>query len=294
MPFPVPRHRLLRAPAFRATLGLLVLGCCALAPAAHAQSVWLDRDHGPGGQLEVLFTRTKDLPARFPSATEFLSARLGRGERTHLVLDVPYANVQFNTISGTTRATVSDGTIGNPYVGVEYAARPSGMRYEFGVRVPVVGFAHELAWSSGFVSDIEREEAFLPDLLSVRFAFHAHHPAAAAGRIAWDARAVPTLWVSTQTQSINETEILLGYLGTVRYEGAWARLGGGVTGRYVLVADGSGMGGSNSDQLDLMADFLPGSVRPGVQAKFPLDHDRKDLVNREFGLMVTFQPQNHP
>jgi len=288
MPFRVSRHRLLRAPAFRATLGLLVFASCALAPAAHAQSVWLDRDHEPSEQIEVLFPSFLDDSPRLGSTTWFLAARLGHHATSHLVLELPYAHAA----SGSASAGFSDGSIGNPYVGWEVAPHPSGLRYEFGLRIPVASTTSSLATGSGIRSDVEREEAFVSEIIPVRFAVHFHQPPGQVDRIAWDVRLVPSVWLDTNSGKPGAAETFLGYLGTLRYEGEQVRVGGGFTGRRILTARGGGTGASS--QFDFMADFLRGSMRPGVQLKIPLSHDLSSFVNPEFGLIVTLLPHPEP
>jgi hypothetical protein len=103
-------------------------------------------------------------------------------------------------------------------------------------------------------------------------------------------RFVPSVWIKSGDAFLDESEFFFGYGGTVRYEGDEVRMGGGLTGRWNVTSEGGDFGGNSVHQLDLEADFLRGSVRPGVQLKLPLDNDLTRVVDTVWGLSLTILP----
>jgi hypothetical protein len=254
-----------------------------LALPASAQSIWLDREHRPSALAEVYFPNFDDADSHFPTWVWYAATRLPAGRALSFVAELPYARGEFGSGSG-------EGSIGNPYVGIEYASRPTGPRIEFGVRAPLVSDEKLLPFILGFFTDIERQDAFVPDQVTVRLGLHYRHAATPDSRVSWDLRFVPAAWIQTDDTFLAESEAFLGYGGTVRYEGDDVRVGGGLTGRWNATNDGADFGEASFHQLDLAADFLHGSVRPGVQLKLPLDDNLTGTLDSVVGVSVTILP----
>lgn len=257
-----------------------------LAAPASAQSIWLDREHRPSVLVEIEFPTFDGADSNFPTWTWFAATRLPVGRTTSFVGELPYAHGSF----GTGLSKVSESTVGNPYLGLEWASHPTGPRLEFGVRVPLASEDKLIPFVVGYFTDVEREEAFVPDQVPVRLGIHYRHAPEASSRVAWDVRLVPSVWIKTKDGFLAESEFFLGYGGTVRYEGDEVRVGGGLTGRWNVTGEAGDFGGNSVHQLDLAADFLGGAVRPGVQLKLPLDHDLTSVLDTVFGVSVTILP----
>jgi len=262
---------------------LLLAACLALvAVPASAQSVWLDREHRPSVLGEVLFPTFEGGDTEFPTWAWFIAGKLPVGSGTSLVLELPYAHGDVGGGEGS-----SAGSIGNPYVGFDYQPKPSGLVLEAGLRLPLESDEEFLPFIVGTASDVARWEAFWPNLVPVRIGIHYHHgPSRTTTPIAWDLRVVPTAWIPTEE---GDTEFFFGYGGTIRYEGAEARIGAGLDGRWLATSDNADFGEASYHQLDLAADFLRGSVRPGLQVKVPLD-DALLSVDVVWGLTLTVLP----
>jgi len=281
-----------RIASFALALGLVAAG---FAPAA-AQSTWLDREHRPSVLVETLFPNFDSgsdgifdsADTGFPTWTWFAAARLPTGETTMFVAELPYSRGELQEGS----FSESGATIGNPYLGIEYAPRPSGFLLEFGARIPLASDEMLLPILVGFYTDVEREEAFVHDRVPVRLGLHYHRAASANAHIAYDVRLVPSVWISTDDMfdSSAETEAFLGYGAWVRYEGESVRVGGGLTGRWITSNDGADFSEASVHQFDLGADFLRGAVRPGVQLKLPLDDDLTSVLNSVVGVSITILP----
>jgi len=265
----------------------LALGLVALlsAPAA-AQSTWLDREHRPSVLVEVLFPSFDGGGTDFPTWTWFAATRLPLGTNKMFVGELPYTHGQIDNGG----ATGGQGSIGNPYLGIEYAPKPSGLLAEFGVRIPLASDDKLLPFVVGYYSDVERQEAFVPDQVTVRLGLHYHHAASAASPVAYDVRVTPSGWIKTSDGFLGDSEMYVGYGAWLRYEGPTARVGGGLTGRWNATNDGANFGEASVHQLDLGADFLAGSVRPGVMFKLPLDDGLSDALDSVIGVSVTVLP----
>ena len=271
-----------RVARFLFALGLLA---AAVAPAS-AQSTWLDREHRPSVLAEILFPSFKDTDSQFPTWTWFASTRLPVGATTMFVAELPYTRGEFG--SGT--AGESGSSVGNPYLGIEYAPHPTGFLLEGGARIPLASDEKLIPFIVGYFTDVEREEAFVPDQVTARLGLHYHRAPDATSRVAYDLRFVPSLWIKTSDDFLNETELFLGYGAWLRYEGEMARVGGGLTGRWNATSNGADFGEASFHQFDVGADFLRGPVRPGIQFKLPLDDGLQTALNSVVGLTVTVLP----
>jgi hypothetical protein len=262
-----------------------LLAALVLAAPASAQSVWLDREHRPSVLAEVLFPTFDDSETNFPTWTWFLTGKLPTGSGS-VVLELPYAHGDF----GTDPFSVSEGSVGNPYLGYEYRPHPDGLLLEAGVRLPLASDSKFAPFITGYFSDVDRQEAFVPDIVPVRLGLHYHHAPGVATPISWDLRFVPSVWIMTDDTFLEESEFFFGYGGTLRYEGESARVGGGIAGRWNATNDGADFGEASMHQLDLEADFLKGRVRPGVQLKLPLDESLTSVLQTSWGLTLTVLP----
>lgn len=261
---------------------LLVVAAMALAAPAFAQSIWLDREHRPSLLAEVLFPNFEGGGTEFPTWAWFVAGKLPVASAGAVVLELPYSRGELSEFSNT-----SESSIGNPYIGYEYRPHPNGLLVEAGLRVPLASEDKFLPFFVGLYSDAARQEAFIPNLLPLRLGLHYHHRDSNT-QVAWDLRVVPTAWIQTENDA--NTDFIIGYGGTLRYEGEVARVGGGLTGRWIATAEGADFGEASVHQLDLAADFLRGSVRPGVQLKLPLDDDFSQGFDKSWGFTLTVLP----
>lgn len=257
-----------------------------LAAPARAQSVWLDREPRPSVLAEVYFPSFDGADSHFPTWTWFAATRLPIGRTTSFVAELPYVRWEFG--SGLTNS--SDASIGNPYLGVEIAPHPTGPRFEIGARVPLMSDDNLTSFLVGYLTDVERQEAFVPHVVAMRLGMHYHHAADEGSRVAYDLRLVPSAWITTDDSFLADNEVFIGYGGTVRYEGEHVRAGGGFTGRWNATNGGGDFGASSFHQLDLAADFLRGPVRPGIQLKVPLDADLTSFIDTTVGVSLTILP----
>ena len=275
-------------------LSALVLTVLTAAPAA-AQSVWLDRDHRSSVFVEALFpdlltaARTMQADSSFPTWTWFVGARVPVSRTVWLEAELPYTRIEFDSEF----IDITGSKIGNPYVGVEVAPNPDrGMRFEVGLRAPVVNVddAEDLAAVfNGVLTDVDRRDAFYPDILPVHTGIRYHQSALTTkSGVGFDIRLTPDILIPVGDND-GDTEVELGYLGTVQYAMPSMRVGAGFTGAWIATGD-QDFDQDSSHQLEFMADFLKGSVRPGVQLKIPLDSEPFDIMNLVWGFSLNILP----
>lgn len=257
-------------PRLAALVLLAALG--GLAPAARAQSIWLDRVSPRTIHLEVARPFFEDDDLGF-STTWFLSGRFPLGERLALVGEIPFATARaelalppFGTFEE------SSSTLGNPYLGIE--TRPEGGHgawFEFGIRAPAASNT-ELATFTGLVTDVNRLEAFLPDAIVLRPGLHWRDDI--AGKPGIDVHVAPMLLTS---EDFDDLELVTTYGLQFLHHGTDARVGAGLSGHW-FVTSSADFAGSSNHQVEAAADFLPGRIRPGVTARVPLDDYGVDFV----------------
>jgi len=236
-------------------------------PAARAQSIWLDRVSPQTLHLEIAKPFYDDAEEDFLTANWSLTGRFPIGSSLHFIGELPYARIGFE--NGSTDESSS--TIGNLYAGIEtHVTEANGAWFEVGVRVPTASNEEE-ATLTGTLVDADRWEAY--GLLSEAWVLHsaAHWRSDPVGKVGVDLRVAPNLWLGGELS--DDTELFLVYGGQVLYHGPGARIGAGITGRWLATEEGAGDGENSTQQIEAAADFLAGKVRPGVTLRLPLDDD---------------------
>lgn len=259
---------------------LVAVLCLALTPAdpALAQSPYLDRGQDRSLLLEVLKPSLDGEDPDFVTSTWFLGTRFAVSPQARVVFEFPFAVYKFGDFDA--------GTVGNPYLGVEFGAARSGPFGELGVRPPISADEYDgvVASLSGILSDVDRWEAFWPNVIPVTAAFNYRHEAPTGFRVR--GRLGGSLWIPEEGGDI---ELFVVYGGWAGYEGRVVRAGGGWSGR-VLVTDEGVFGTENLyHQLSASVDVGRGRVRPGAHLRLPLNSDLTDAVNLAWGVSLGFR-----
>jgi hypothetical protein len=254
--------------------GAVALGL-ALASPASAQSPYLDRGRDRTVLLEVLKPSfdVEDGPD-FPTSTWFLGARLPAASQTRVVLELPWAIYEEEDFSAA--------TIGNPYLGLEYGAAHSGPFGEFGLRPPLASSEDDVVASlSGILSDVDRWEAFWPDVIPVTAACNYRHEDPAGLRLR--GRLGGSLWIPEHGGDVELFALFGGWAG---YESRMVRVGGGWSGRALLTDEGVFGDQTLHHQLSAAVDVGSGRFRPGAHLRLPLNSDLSDTVSLAYGISL--------
>jgi hypothetical protein len=256
-----------------------------LASSASAQSQWLERRTPHAILLEILKPDPEGPDGLSTmSSAWYLTGRMEFSPTVHGILELPFAIGDVETFGGFEE---EDFVIGSPYAGVEFGSASSTALGELGVRLPLAGegFAAPVV---GFMSDTERWPAWFSDLMTVRAGLRVRSNPGESGL--WvEGRAAPELWIGTG--DFSGTEVWATYGAALRFDRPMVRAGAGVSGRISFPAlDGQEFGDASLHQLDVAADFLSGSWRPGVSFRLPLDDDLKEDLSAVYGLSLTYLP----
>jgi hypothetical protein len=275
---------------------------------APAQSLYLPRDGKYGVMFEMLKPSFEGLNQDFLSATYFLSGRYGISSRVSLIAEIPYAN-QSSTRDGyyypyyldpyyygyynyyyspydypPPSGDAASSTWGNIYVGVEAKIASGPVYLEFGLRPPIASERQVDADLTGIASDVSRWDAFLPKTMAIQAAFDASETAPSG--MAYHLRFSPVVTIPTGDNS-SDTELYGVYTFLIGYHSTAFRVLGGESGRVLFTEDYGNIGTRTANQLELHADFLKGSIRPGLSFALPLG-DTNAYVPMIWGLNVAW------
>ena len=213
------------------------------------------------------------------SAALFLSGHAALGSRANLIVELPFAHAKVDGL-----LSESSSTVGNPYVGLQLVR--DRVRFDVGGRLPLVDEG-EFATLIGVAAELERMEAFLPDVASLSASIRMETGSEKGMHVA--VFAGPSLLMFTGDDILNDgNELLLTYGIEPAYRGASVRAGARLLGRYVATGDDGTFADRSIHQLGLFADFGAGRVRPGVHLRFPIDEDMREDVPWILGLNVQF------
>lgn len=234
---------------------------------AGAQSIFLEPNTGPSLHLEALRPSVGSVDFSFFSYAFYLSGRVKIGETAQLRFEIPYASYKLENSLFTETGRSS---FGNPYVGAEFGPRDRGVQGEVGIRLPVMSDSAEAAGFGILADPVERVEAYLHDILSVYAGLSYRHRAESG--FAMMLRAVPVAWIYTGDRNA-DSEITVLHSAQAWYEAEKVAVGAGLSGRFLVTADGADLGQRTLYQLGFFANFDLGTFLPGFQVRIPLDDD---------------------
>lgn len=263
------------------SLSAILIVTSLVAPAGvRAQSIWFEPYNDRELYLEVLKPSFDGGNLGFLTTNWYLAGRLSVKEVLVLVAELPFAYAAADAELDV--FDISDATMGNPYLGVELRSRQSGLFGEFGVRIPLAS-QRNFGTLTGLLTDIvDRAEAFLPDVLSLQgvLDYGLQEPSGFGARF----RAGSVVWLDVG-EAADDSEVNIVYSGQVWYDAGAVVAGGGLSGRWVVTADGD-IGETTVHQMVLLTDVRLGQFRPGIQLRIPIDKDLNDTLDLVFGLKV--------
>jgi hypothetical protein len=294
----------------RVLLAATLLLAASAAP-ARAQSLWMDREARTSVRVDMRIPSTPyDENGGYAA---FLTVRAPVRRTAWAVVEAPFARLAASEtfippdFGDFVTEDIRQSTLGNPYLGLEFARRVTGLHYEIGVRPPLARRSQGYALSSGFTSGVEYEQAFLDHTFSTRVGALYHRAAHAKSPIGYDIRLGATWQVPTTRPEIafryptddpfnayslakpldQRHALYVEHAADVRLEGAHAYLGIGWNGRW-LANNSSGNFGSNSvEELSFAVEILRGPIHPGMAVVVALDEDLKSSVDGAFGLSLS-------
>lgn len=269
---------------------ICILGCTFIfllsgnPQSAHGQSIWLQDADPPSIGIEILKTKFDAFDdVSFTTSLIYLSTRLPFSEQFVLVGELPIAHGDF-TVPGFFLPTGT--VVANPYLGVEMMLEDSPLSLEFGFRPNLIQDDKLAPQIVGQNTDVDRIEAFLPQL--VTFLARAHYRANLNPN--WNIRLTggPTLWLFTNDQIQENTEWWINYSGQIGYENHKFMIFGGLTGRFQVSESGS-FDKRSIHQLGIAAGLKFRFVRPGIHFRVPIDDTLNNIIDYVIGLSLNVQ-----
>ena len=257
-----------------------------------AQEMWLGPRDGASIAVEAMqvnftWSGMLDLGSGgvqqdFGSTALFFTGRLPVWSGTALVLELPVSYGSFTADNGFgNHESISDFAIGNPYVGVEGGLRGSSVFGEFGVRLPVMSETKLASALVGLFSDLDRMDAFVPDIVTVSAFMNVR--AGGNEGFRFRLRAGPMAWFATKSYVLDHPELYGAYAIQAGYAFRLVEVFGGITGRAILTES---VDNRFTDQAVLAVHLNLGRVEPGLSLRLPLDSGRKDLISSTVGVSV--------
>lgn len=227
-----------------------------------------------GFAIEAIRPAMEGVGHSFASVALFSTGHVELRPGLRLLLELPVAfSSEFEDVD-------MDGPVlGDPYLGVQ--ARTGATTLDFGFRAPIASDA-KYASVIGTVADLDRVEAFAPDILTVRAGAATDYR---LGRgITLGAQLSPAVWIPTDDAADEgDTEFVLGYGASVGYAASGGRLTARFSGRALLSEEGLDFDERTLHQI-AMTGSIGDRVRPGFQVSMPLDGDALSKV--AFGLTL--------
>lgn len=234
-----------------------------------AQYYWPDRAEGTVVRVDFLKPFFKESGYQFLSGAVFFS---GGGPIAKIVrVDAELPLVRAGLTAGALPAE-SSLRLGNPYVGVQIHRDGGPLSGYFGLRLPLTSdletSAAELAMGVGVLSDPDRLEAFLPNVLTVRGG--AELRSVSSGGLLIGAKLGPSLLVPTKGEGA-DPEVFADYGVQGGYQGSAVRATVGVTGRLLATESGLSFSERTNHVVTGMVELRRGKVRPSVLIRVPVD-----------------------
>jgi hypothetical protein len=262
----------------------VLIAAMSFATPLSAQSIWLDRRHDKTVGLEVLIPDFKTEDGGGVSGWAlFIALRAPLSDQLRFAGELPFVHANLESGSFFFRSG-SQNSFGNPYLGLEIGRQGSLVFGEIGVRVPLASEDNFGAALVGVITDFDRIEAFLPNVVSIAGMLNVHQVGQTG--FALRLRGGPALAISTEG---NDTELLIGYSAQAGYETEAVSILGGVTGRANMTEENADFGERSVHQIGFNASLGLGKVRPGVHFRLPLDDDLKESLDFVFGLHLGVQ-----
>ena len=256
-------------------LCVLSLGGVLMPTGAGAQTIWHDHARPQSVWLELNHVEFEGEGSGFLTSSNAIGGRYRLSETGAFTIELPFANADLDAPFD------SDFSIGNPYLGFEYAPNEAFL-LETGVRVPV-GSDSDLGSVAGLSAEYaDRTVAYLEDVVSIHIV--PNLLSADENGFRTRLRGGPGVWIPTGG---GDVELVLDYGGTVGYENGGFGGDLGITGWMIVTQGDLDFGERTVFQLggQLYRRF-GGGGRLGVLVRFPLD-DELENVDFVLGLKAS-------
>lgn len=261
--------------------------CILFSVTISAQMLWTDVEAGNSLSVELLKPFKSDsinMGFTDPSGTLFFTGRYALKERIILVGEFSVVHGEFNYETLTNESQTS---MGNPYLGAEFYLEESPFFIETGFRIPVISKDNHVASVAGWASDINRMEAFTPEIVPILAAIN--YKTESANNILFRARLGVSFWFNSgNVFGSNNQETIFDYTVQTGYAGQKLRALVGITGRYLGTSPDGYFEKRSMNQLGATVTVPLGNSRLGAHLKLPLNETAGKLIDYVVGLNFSY------
>ncbi|MBL7961231.1 hypothetical protein JNL27_13440 [bacterium] len=268
--------------------GLLMACACNFSSMVSAQSNWMLQRGTRTVSLEWLKpSLSNDEYYTFGTSVYNLTARLPMNDKHTFIVEVPFSHYGFEYDDGGFNFSETENTVGNIYVGMEIGEKDNPVFTEFGVRLPTVSGNKSGAQSIGILTDWDRLDGFVNDIIPVTFKVNNYvkYPSGFVTRV----RVGPEFWFATNDEEVDKFELFILYSAHGGLEAEKFGIGIGFNGRFwPTLGENSKLSEQMTHQMDVNFFAKFKNVRPGLYLRAPVDDDISEVLNSVFGLRIDF------
>ncbi len=261
---------------------LLIVTIVCVGATAEAQSIWTDRSSDRAIGVELLAPNFGGNSTVYSGYVLTLSSRIALSNSLRLVIEAPFAHGTITTSS----SSLSQNIVGNPYLGLEIATRKPFLYMEVGARIPIVSDEQDIATTIGVRSDIDRFEAYAPNIVQISGAVNIQ-PVITSG-LGFRLRIGPTYDIGirqpSNTVTTQSSDLYLLYSEQLYYKNELVNIGLGLTGRTILT--NARTNDRTVDMFEVAAKMYIGKFEPGMTMRLPLDQSLSNVLDFTYGFTV--------
>lgn len=259
---------------------LAVIFSTGIASTSLGQSLWTDKsgDHSISVEF-VKPTFAGNDRADFLTSITYLSGRFSIGRNTVGEIELPFARYG----STSEYADGAETAVGNPYIGAQINGGKVVSR--IGVRLPTASTNDGSALYVGVLTDYDRFEAFLPDVLTVAGSFTG--PTRVSSQFTLSFGAGPIVAIFTEDTGGDNAEVFAQYFLLAELEGKRVAVKAGLTGRALVTEGDLSFSERSVHQFGVGASLITGTFRPGLHMRLPLDKDLSESIDFVAGVNCT-------
>lgn len=272
----------MNATGFWTFIAALVIPIFLCTLSASAQSIWTSQISESSVGVEWLRpSMSGGGETTFFTSSLFLSGRVGVSSQLQVVGDLPISHFGLDADF----VEASETAVGNPYVGIAWAALGGPTTWEVGMRLPLAS-SDNLGLFTGFIADVDRMEAFTADVFSLLV--HGNYWYRNASGFGMRLRGGPSVQVYTGGEDFaDDAELLLNYSAQGLYEaGTRVQISAGATGRMIVSEKDINLAERSFHQLGAGVVSNFGRFHPGIHLRIPIDTELNDIYDFVVGINV--------
>lgn len=219
------------------------------------------------------------------SSATFVNGRFHLSESFAFTADMPVAWARIEGVDPLSQeeVTESEYLVGNPFVGFQYVQ--SHRIFEFGARLPIVEHGTEIAEMIGIFSDLNRNEAFFPDVTTIYGRAYRNTHRTTGFRAAYHTGAT----VMIPDHESADAQLFFDYRADAGFDTGVFSVAGGLTGRMNLTDEFDDFSDRYTHHIHAQSTLKLGGFEPGVHFKIALDEDIRDFIHYTFGVHIQFR-----